>query len=180
MAGATLLIDATLDDRTIRASLERLLAVNANLRPLFMDIGEYLVSSTKDRFDREEDPSGNRWEELSESTLRRRMLAGVKRARGARRKRLVGGNGSTKDGAIRALAGAKILQDRGYLRDLIRYQTDILSLQVGTDRIYGATHQFGDDSRHIHARPFLGLSEDDRAEVLAIIARYEQGVIDGR
>jgi len=41
-------------------------------------------------------------------------------------------------------------------------------VQVGSNLIYAATHQFGDPARNIPARPFLGLSTDDRTEILAL------------
>jgi phage gpG-like protein len=40
---------------------------------------------------------------------------------------------------------------------------------VGTNLIYGATHQFGDEERGIPARPYLGLSDDDRRAVVRVL-----------
>lgn len=37
---------------------------------------------------------------------------------------------------------------------------------VGTNVIYAATHQFGDESRGIPARPFLGIDEIDLAQII--------------
>ena len=42
-------------------------------------------------------------------------------------------------------------------------------VQVGTDSVYAATHQYGRDEANIPARPFLGLSSTDRREITAII-----------
>lgn len=65
----------------------------------------------------------------------------------------------------------KILVLDSYLKDLLRYQVSEggTALDLGTDRVYGDTHQFGDPDRNIPARPFLGLSDQDKAEVLEII-----------
>ena len=82
-------------------------------------------------------------------------------------RRLAGKGGGTKSGAIGALAGLKILQDRGTLHDTLRYQASASGVEIGTDRIYGATHQFG--RGNIPARPFLGLSAGDRQDILAIV-----------
>lgn len=48
-------------------------------------------------------------------------------------------------------------------------QADKDSLRIGTPLVYGATHQFGDPRRSIPARPFLGLSTDDKTELVAIL-----------
>lgn len=48
----------------------------------------------------------------------------------------------------------------------LAYQADAFGLQLGTNAAYGATHQFGRDA--IPARPFLGFSQDDIAEIEAI------------
>ena len=63
-----------------------------------------------------------------------------------------------------------MLTERGFLRRGIRYQVlDKSTVQVGTDSVYAATHQYGRDEANIPARPFLGLSSTDRREITAII-----------
>ena len=37
--------------------------------------------------------------------------------------------------------------------------------RLGAYVLQGATHQFGDEDRGIPARPFLGLSDDDRVRI---------------
>ena len=54
----------------------------------------------------------------------------------------------------------------------MRYHATTDRLEFGTDRKYGATHQFGDPRRNIPARPFLGLSDDDHREVLDILQEH--------
>ncbi|RMG51176.1 MAG: phage virion morphogenesis protein, partial [Gammaproteobacteria bacterium] len=170
MAGASLKLQITVDDRSIRAALERLVKASGDLRPVFAEIGEYLDLATRERFDREQAPDGTPWEPLSDATLRRKMLKGVKRGR--KRRRLTARDGSTRAGAIQRLAQASILVESGALRDTLRYRASADSLEFGTDRKYGATHQFGDEKRNIPARPFLGLSDADRAEIVAALERH--------
>ena len=55
----------------------------------------------------------------------------------------------------------KILVLDGWLRQL-NYATSKTELRLGTDRVYGATHQFGDPDRNIPARPFLALDDAER------------------
>lgn len=172
MAGTTLGITVKIDDRAVREALTRLTRAGGDLRTAFADIGEYLDLATRARFDAQRGPDGVPWEPLSDATLRRTMLGGVKRGKGQQRRALTKRGGGTKAGAIRKLAGKEILVESGDLRDTLRYRASARSLEFGTDRKYGATHQFGDPDRHIPARPFLGINDADRAEILAILQRH--------
>ncbi len=67
------------------------------------------------------------------------------------------------------LAAARILVDRGHLRDTLRYQATAKQMELGTNRIYGATHQFGDPQRNIPERKWLGLSEADRRMIVEVL-----------
>lgn len=168
MAGARIEID----DRELHQALMRLVQAGRNPVPALREIGEALLISHHERFDAERAPDGSPWAPLSDETLRRKMLRGVKRTKGQKHKSLTTRAGHTKAGAIRALAGTKTLVLDGYLKDLLRYQVTGASLELGTDRIYGATHQFGDPKRHIPARPFLGVSASDRAAIAAILTEH--------
>lgn len=58
----------------------------------------------------------------------------------------------------------------GVLRGTLTKQVDKDSLRIGTPLIYGATHQFGRGA--IPARPFLGLSAEDRNDLLDALNDY--------
>jgi phage gpG-like protein len=178
MAGASLSIKVKFDDNRIMAALTSLEKAGGNMQLAFQDIGEYLLLSHRERFDKEQAPDGTPWEPLAESTLRRKMLKGVRRGKGEKRKSLTTGKG-TKSGAINVLARSKILVERGDLRDTLRYQASSDGLLFGTDRIYGATHQFGDEERNIPSREYLGLSEEDQAEIIAIIDSHLEAAMTG-
>ncbi len=81
--------------------------------------------------------------------------------------------------------GTGILREKGTLQDTLRKQVTSTELAFGTDRIYGAVHQFGQKKGasgsskgrpipwgDIPARQYLGLSPDDETEVLLIIHDY--------
>ncbi|WP_178124555.1 phage virion morphogenesis protein [Pseudomonas sp. WS 5410] len=82
--------------------------------------------------------------------------------------------------------GSGILREKGTLQDTLRRQVTSTELAFGTDRPYGAVHQFGQKkgasgktSRgssipwgDIPAREYLGLSAEDETEVLLIIHEY--------
>jgi phage gpG-like protein len=169
MAGAKFEIE--IDDRGVQDAFDRLLKAGESLEPAFRNIGEYLLISHRERFRAQESPDGKPWAQLADSTLRRKMLRGVRREKGGRRS-LTGADGSTRIGAIRALGSAKILIDRGYLVGSLTYAVSPDRLVFGTPMIYGATHQFGDPERNIPARPFLGVSDRDRGEIFDILQRH--------
>ena len=179
MAGAQNVIDVEINDAELKAALKELAAKLNDLTPFFKDVGETLLNSTRERFRSQTDPDGNAWKPLSP-------------AYAARKPR-------NKD---------KILTLWGHLRGTLVKQVDKDSLRIGTNLIYGATHQFGaakgsfgtviarvnEYTRRsrkgatftvrahtrrmvvpwgdIPARPFLGLSTDDRSDLLDALHDY--------
>jgi phage virion morphogenesis protein len=131
------------DDREVRVALQRLESVTGNLRPVFAEIGEYLAKSHDDRFARQVTPEGEPWTLLSIDYVIRKEKN-----------------------------WDKILTLDGNLRGTLHPAVSADELQFGTNRIYGATHQFGDPDRNIVARPFLGVSAEDETEILDILQRH--------
>lgn len=169
MSGAT--VSITVDDAAVRAALAQLVKQLQSPRAALRDVGEALLRSTDEHFRQQRGPDGTPWPALSEVTLERRLDA----RKGTRGKR-----GLTKKGRT-LLANAKILRDSGALQDTIRYQltADGHGVAVGTNRVYGAMQQFGGTRAQwphlwgdIPPRPFLGVSEADRAEIIAIFERH--------
>ena len=136
-------ITLDVEDRQVLAVLDQLLARMDDVTPALRDIGEALLNSTRQRFSDQQAPDGTPWAPLSAAYQ-------------ARKKK----------------NADKILVLDGYLSGLLTYQVLPDGLELGTNRIYGATHQFGAPERNIPARPFLGLSEDDRTEFIAILSDY--------
>ena len=67
-----------------------------------------------------------------------------------------------------------LLVGEGDLRDSIQNFTPGTAAVVGTPLIYGATHQFGSANGAIPARPYLGLSDDNRLAIEdLVIGRLE-------
>ena len=67
-----------------------------------------------------------------------------------------------------------LLVGEGDLRDSIQNYTTGPAAVVGTPLIYGATHQFGSANGAIPARPYLGLSADNRTAIEdLVIGRIE-------
>lgn len=182
MAGSVL--DVTIDASVVGRELELLAERLGSMRTPLADIGEHLLISTDERARRQVAPDGTPWAPLSPRTLARKK-------------------------------GNKILREDGNLLDTLRPQVSGDELQFGTDRPYGAIHQFGGKVEHaarsqqvyfkekggvvgnrfvkkrqsnfsqwvthgarsieMPARPYLGLSSEDEAEILEIVATYLKG-----
>lgn len=131
--------------KAFQTRLDQLLAVDR--RELLEGIGALLESSTQDRIasGQGEAPDGSAWPAWSERYAARRR------------------------------AGASLLYDSSDLERSITFVAGADLLQVGTNLEYGATHQFGDADRNIPARPYLGLSEEDEANIRELVADFLAG-----
>ena len=146
MAGAT--VDVRLSgDKRLLAAIDRLISRAQNLRPVYSDIAEYLLLSHDERWDKQESSDGKPWKPLSDSYKNSKRK---KKSRGS----------------------DKILVLDTFLKSGLSYNASHKGLEFGTDKVYGATHQFGDSSRNIPARPFLGISQKDEVEILDIISDW--------
>lgn len=142
MSGAFVKID-TIGADEIRDALDRLATRAGNLTSVFADIGKYLLVAHDRRFATQRSPEGDPWAPLSPRYLARK-----------RRNR------------------ARILVLDDLLGGTLRYQTTAEGLVFGTDRVYGATHQFGRPEAGIPARPFLGLAAEDEREALRLVGTW--------
>ncbi|WKE64343.1 phage virion morphogenesis protein [Gallaecimonas kandeliae] len=135
-------------------TLQDLIDQGEDLQQPMAAIGEYLLGSTQDRFDAGVAPDGTPWAPLRPSTLARKT------------KNL-----------------DKVLIENGYLYNLV-YQATSHDLSLGTPMVYGAMMQFGGTRAQfphlwgdIPARPFLGVTPEDEAEILAIVADFLSGAV---
>lgn len=105
-------------------------------------LGEYLLRSTRERFKSQTAPDGTAWEALAPRTLKRKKY--------------------NPD---------KVLTERGFLRKGMAWQLlNKTTVEVGSNLVYAATHQFG--RGNIPPRPFLGLSDQDKRKIDAIIRSW--------
>lgn len=158
------MIRVALTEDEVTAALERLLRSLTNPTPVMQDIGELMVRSTKLRFTEGRSPEGAAWLPKSAATL------AAYQARGDRMD-------------FRPLFGPS-----GRLSSEIFYEvgSEGSSVEIGSSLIYAAVMQFGaaqgafgTTSRGgpipwgpIPARPFLGVSEEDRTNILATIDEW--------
>lgn len=135
------------DLQTLQARINRLARLN---KPELLDIiGAKVESQTRRRIqDKKESPDGKSWQKWSDKYAKRRP------------------------------SGKTLLMNEDSLLDTITYVTvDQDSIEVGSNMIYAATHQFGDEDRKIPARPFLGISEASETELVRDIDDYLDSVM---
>lgn len=141
------MITIEINSDTISAALTSALTALGDLRPIMDDIGEYMTKATKDRFGRGEAPDGSKWVANSPATLARK-----------------------KD--TRPLFG-----ETGMLSSQISHEAGSDFVEIGSNRIQAAMMQFGGTKAafphlfgDIPARPFIGVSAEDEANILDIIS----------
>jgi phage virion morphogenesis protein len=143
------MIEIQFDDRDILRALQNLQQATDNLQPALTEIGERLTESTKQRFSSQTSPGGQRWPANSPVTIERKGLN-------------------------------QPLIDGGYLLEQIHYNLiGQDALEIGSPMEYAAMQQFGGTKSEfphlwgdIPARPFLGISEADKNEILSILDRH--------
>jgi phage gpG-like protein len=176
------------------ARLQQIAQRVGNMAPAMGAIGELLTESSKARFSSSTAPDGQRWKPLADSTLLG-ILAKISgnyaaytilktkkegKVRVDDKKGFFDVGGRITKKTAQKMANRKPLVDTGILQDTIRYQVgaDGNSVEIGTNRFASeweggaAVHQFGDKEGNIPARPFLGVSSNDRVDVLDILDRF--------
>lgn len=147
-------VSVTMADDAVRTALARVQARTGNLEPMLDVVGAAQVTSTQERFEAQRGPDGQAWRGLAERTLE------LRQARGA--------------------SSPQILRDSGELYDSLTHQAEPTQVAWGSNRAYARIHQLGGQAGRgrkstIPAREFLGLSDDDRAEVLRIAREHVEG-----
>lgn len=142
----------TIQDDELRALCSRLngMALKPSERKeLLGSIGVEMETQTKERFATKETPDGDDWADIAESTKNYyQKKFGTKNP----------GNGT--------------LWRLGSLMDTITHEVDSWSVTVGATKVYAAVHQYGWKKKNIIVRPYLGLSNDDKADIIGIINRF--------
>lgn len=142
-------VRVTIDDAELRQALAAIAGIGRDPGAVLRPIGVAMVASTRNRIIAEQTPDGADFVALHARTRARKRGPGILRER----------------------------DKRGGLFASLTHQVDGATLRVGTNKVYAATHQFGRDA--IPARPFLGLSAEDRqtiAEIFDAHARRAAGV----
>lgn len=119
-------------------------------RPL-REIGQVVgIQGTRKRFDQERGPDGKPWQPLKASTLKK-----------PRRSRYILRDSGMRGGLMRSIT-ARVQGKRVYW---------------GSNKVYARIHQLGGKAGRGHAvtipaRPYLGISKDDEAEIGRIVLKH--------
>lgn len=168
------MITIKVTDRRVLDALSELGRRVQNPGPALKEIGESIVESTKRRFAPATSPEGVAWAPNSLLTTVPFYLAAK-------------GGAYKKDGSLSkrgvALSGFKkpLTGETKELGTSINYQLNgSSSVRIGSRLPYAAMQQFGGTTsprsmipgKIIPARPFLGLSEADKTNIVDIVHRY--------
>ncbi|PTW61427.1 phage virion morphogenesis protein [Breoghania corrubedonensis] len=189
MTGARITIE--IDDKLILAKLDRVAAQGRDTGPAMDAIGAYMLTSTQQRFERETSPDGTPWQPLARRTVRERAKRGFVPVRILRRRGFLYQSLTFEASPSEAAVGtnnpyAGIHQFGGTIKREARRQTIYRTYNARTDEL---SRQFTarkranfaqdvDVAAHeitIPARPYLGIDEADRAEIVAIIEDHLDG-----
>lgn len=160
MSGAQLII--RMDMSQVQSAFQRLAMAVSDTTPIMRAIGTGLVTSTQDRMDDGVGPDGSAWAPLNPVYAAGKKGPGILRERGM----------------------------RGGLQSSITYRAGRDQVAVGSNKIYAAIHQHGGvitpkgsgrlvfrlGNRVVHARsvtiparPYLGVSSDDREMIVDVV-----------
>lgn len=194
MSGASIAIEV--EDAEIAAGLQRLVDTGADLRPAFDAIGAALTFSTQRRFEAKRGPDGQEWAPFAPSTLKRmperRQPPQLLRDRLRLYSSII--HEATAEGvavgtnvvyaAIHQFGGDIVVPERegsatfqtvrdgaGRAKDGRRVGSKLRFARANTRAKSRETKTFTIPAHTIHMpeRPYLGISADDRTEILAIL-----------
>ena len=136
--------------KKLQDKLKNLKLSSSEERDILEAIGTEIETQIEERFENQRDVSGNKWKDISQKTREYYNKKGI-----------VG----------------SILSRTRQLRDTIESQVNNSQLLTGATKVYAAVHNFGDDSRNIPQREFLGLSSDNYADIENIINEFLENSI---
>jgi phage virion morphogenesis protein len=174
MAGASFSILEKIDDREVQRAIARLVDKADKPAAAFKNIGEYLVRTTRRRFDDETDPTGRKWRLLHAATLKRKRI-----------QKILTESSGLKDSVIYSASarGVRVGTNKvyaaahqfGFKGTITVKAHKSLRTTVFKRRLpfpVWAEVRAHPMNQNIPARPFLGISLEDRAEILAITGDF--------
>ena len=139
---AQALITDTKEIKEFQEKLKSLKLSSSEERDILESIGAEIITQTEERFEFQADVSGKSWQDISQKTKEYYSKKGI---------------------------GGSILSRTRQLRDTLESQVNGSEVLVGATKIYAAAHNFGDESRNIPQREYLGLSSDNFKDIENIV-----------
>lgn len=186
MTGFSIRIEINIEEA--RANLNALLERMSNPRPFYLAVGNLLVGSVGENFRRETGPDGTPWAPLSAATIKARQRRGKSAIAILRETGVLAGSIASEvaDDGVRvgAVPAYAAIHQFGGTIDMPARTSKIYRRQnkdgsfgrrfakrknkttVATDVEIGA-HQI-----KIPARPYLGISETDKTDIIALARRW--------
>lgn len=171
MAGARQTFDSNYDDAAVRQRLHDLQAAAGDMTPALKNIGEHQVQSTEQNFRNETGPDGQPWQEVSKKTRARKKhpkvltesghLRGSVNYRANRKSVTIGSN--VPYAAAHQFGFAGQVQVPQHQRLIKQAFGKPLAFPV-----WGTVGAFSFE-QNIPARPFIGVGESDRIEIVSIL-----------
>lgn len=137
--------------KKLQDKLKSLKLSSSEERDILEAIGTEIETQIEERFENQRDVSGNKWQDISQKTKEYY---------------------NKKGGIV-----GSILSRTRQLRDTIESQVNNSQLLTGATKVYAAVHNFGDNSRNIPQREFLGLSSNNYADIENIINEFLENSI---
>lgn len=160
----------TIDDAAVQAAFQRFQAFGRDASPMFAEIAEHLLESTQKRFESSVSPDGVPWATLKDGSGRKPLLKS-----GTLRDQIIPGHG--RDYAeIAATTRYARWHQEGTAPYVILPSKKKALAWAGPDGMLmrKKVHHPG-----LPARPFIGLSEQDRIDVEKIAGVYLEDLAKG-
>ena len=116
----------------LQAETERLRTLGKHWQTVLAAFGAYMIAETATNFQDQGRPE--KWQDVKDATKVARWMRGNSRRK---RKRTMAGAG-----AARFFGMFKILMDSGRLANSITFDATERRVEIGTNLVYAATHQF--------------------------------------
>jgi len=180
---SSILIKSAFNDKPIQYYFDRLAERGANMKPAFQSIGESMLISTEDRFRAERDPNGNPWEPLSDKYARRKKGPKILTQRNRLRNSIIYRASNDQVAWGTNVIYAAIHQFGGTIEHAARSQQAYFKQnkrtgEVGNRFVKKARSNFsqwvtiGAYSTTMPARPYLGISDDDKRHIVRILREH--------
>ncbi|WKZ32931.1 MAG: phage virion morphogenesis protein [Thermodesulfobacteriota bacterium] len=166
-------INIKMDLAGVRDLFRRLRKAGGDLTPVMKRIGATVTQSVKRNF--REGGRPERWAPLSMATL----FAGKK-------SKFVTKRGRFRKGVEEKFRNRKVLIKESHLMGSVNWRASANRVEVGTNKVYAAIHQFGGEAGRkrkrvmIPARPYLMVQNEDIAEIRTAITAHIMAAEKGR
>jgi len=170
-------MQVTIDDAEVQALVKAAAARCRGLKPVLKNFGEYMLLATEERFAREHDPDGRAWAPLSARRLAEKKGPKILTERSRLRKSMAYKVGATfvrigtnvVYGAVHQLGFAGTVVVRAHRRKVKSRNVTSGRRKVSSGVGFVKSHH---RKMNMPARPFLGVSTADTAELIAILRDY--------